>query len=390
MESISPICIETLVNRITSYLSALKDNEIVGKNDTDIANQVLQLLITSSNNWSMKIEKYTLEKERVCLFLQRTPLIENSIKAAINHKSDFGKTLSLNKVFTLKSLQDKESELTTIRLCLIQSVTENVLNQYGCKVSEEHSDNKFVFTTKSQGNVEKNYEKYVCGVVKNTETNCKETNLRWQDYIKNKVAELKELNEQKYFETQECIVKAEDYFIEKLAQATATFELLSAKPSRPVFIGCNFATDKNTTNTKGASFILYNTARITAIIERYNDKKLRGEYPELVHINDVDFSLLKQEEEWELVYNFIIGYQGMIKDCLKLKPTFQINPQIICIFLSRLCQKFSIYYRRIRILTEAYDHLIPTMIARIYMLYALQIVLQNALALLNITPVSRM
>ncbi|CAK9824283.1 hypothetical protein ANTRET_LOCUS2477 [Anthophora retusa] len=306
MESISPICIETLVNRITSYLSGnackntsivkvnndnlatngelyflpslkvwtrilkcpdkcdgkcatilqhflhIRDNEIVGKNDTDIANQVLQLLITSSNNWSMKIEKYTLEKERVCLFLQRTPLIENSIKAAINHKSDFGKTLSLNKVFTLKSLQDKESELTTIRLCLIQSVTENVLNQYGCKVSEEHSDNKFVFTTKSQGNVEKNYEKYVCGVVKNTETNCKETNLRWQDYIKNKVAELKELNEQKYFETQECIVKAEDYFIEKLAQATATFELLSAKPSRPVFIGCNFATDKNTTNTKGS------------------------------------------------------------------------------------------------------------------------------------------
>ncbi|KOC60666.1 DALR anticodon-binding domain-containing protein 3 [Habropoda laboriosa] len=444
MESISPICIEALINRITSYLSGnvcknisivkvnndnlatngdlhfspslkvwaralkctekcngtcatilqhflhVRNNDTDNKTGADIANQVLQLLISFTNNWSMKIEKSLLEKERVCLFLQRTPLIENSIKAAVNCKCDFGKILSHNKVFSLKSLQDKESELTTARLHLIQSVTEKVLNQYGCEVSEEHSDRKFIFTTKSQGNMEKNYEKYVCGVVKNTETNCKEINLKWQEYIKNKVEELKELNEQKYFEAQECTMKAEDYFLEKIAQATVKFELLSAKPSRPVLIGCNFATDKSPTNTKGASFILYNAARITAIIDKYNDKRLRGEYPNLVHINDVDFSLLKQEEEWELVYNFIIGYQEMIKDCLKLDPIFQTNPQVICIFLSRLCQKFSIYYHRIRILTEAYDHLIPTMIARLYMLYALQIVLQNALSLLDITPVSRM
>lgn len=45
----------------------------------------------------------------------------------------------------------------------------------------------------------------------------------------------------------------------------------------------------------GAPFILYNTARITAIIEKYNDKRLKGEYPNLPHINDVDFSLLNQE-----------------------------------------------------------------------------------------------
>lgn len=217
--------------------------------------QVLQLLISSSRDWPTKIEKYSLEKERVCLFLQRAPLIENSIKTAIVSKHNFGRTLSLNKVFNLKFIEDKESELTTARLCLIQNVAEKVLNAHGCKLSEEQCDYKYVFTSKSQGNVEEHYKKCVCGVVKNTETKSKETKLTWQRYIQNKVRELKGLNEHKYFEGQEFNAKSKDYFLENLAKATATFELLSVKVSRPVFIGCNFATDKNTTNTKGYSFL---------------------------------------------------------------------------------------------------------------------------------------
>lgn len=117
---------------------------------------------------------------------------------------------------------------------------------------------------------------------------------------------------------------------------------------------------------------------------------MKGEYPNLPHVYDVDFSLLNQQDEWELIHNFVIGYQDMIKECLRYEPVFQTNPQIICIFLSRLCKKFSVYYRTTKILTEGYDHLIPTMIARLYMLQVLQIVLHNSLALLDIVPVSRM
>ncbi|KAK9303728.1 hypothetical protein QLX08_004719 [Tetragonisca angustula] len=444
MENTSAICMQLLINNITSYLSdntckntsvvklnnenlaingelyflpslkvwksLLKDtdkcdekcttilqhflyvqNGETDKADADIAaNQALQLLVSSSNNWPIKLHKYFLEKERVCLFLQRTPLIENSIKAVITSKNNFGKTFSTNKIFAFKSLQDKESELTTRRLHLIQRVTEKILTLHGCEISEEHSDYKFVFTSKSQGNVEENYEKCVCGVVKNTETNCKETELTYEQYVNNKIKELKALKEHKYFEAQKFNAETEEYFVENLAKAIVTFELLSVKPNRSVFIGCNIATDKNTTNTKGACFILYNAARITSIIEKYNDKRLKGEYPDLPCVNDTDFSLLNQEEEWELVYNFIIGYQQMINHCVKHNAVFQTNPQVICIFLSKLCQKFSIYYRKIRILTEAYDHLVPTMIARLYMLRALQIVLQNALAFLDIIPVSHM
>ncbi|OAD53917.1 DALR anticodon-binding domain-containing protein 3 [Eufriesea mexicana] len=430
MENTPSICIQLLINNITSYLSGnvcknssivkvnnenlaingelyflpslkvwksvlkgtdkcdekcttilqhclhIRDGQTNNNTDADTANQVLQLLIASSSSWSIKLEKCFLEKERIFLFLQRTPLIENSIKAAITFKHDFGKTFSLKKVFSLKSLQDKESELTTTRLYLIQCVTEKILNLHGYSVSNEYPDYKFVFTSKSQGSVEENYERCICGVVKNTETNCKETKLTWQEYISNKIKELKTLNEHKYFETEKCNVKAQDCFLENIAKATAMFELLSVKPTRSVFIGCNFATDKNTTNTKGAC----NTKFCMNFLE-----SLRKQILSLL-VFRCSFYI----EEWELIYNFVIGYQQMIKDCLKHDSVFQINPQVICIFLAKLCQKFSIYYRRIRILTEVYDHLIPTMSVRLYMLHALQIVLQNALGLLDILPVSRM
>lgn len=41
-------------------------------------------------------------------------------------------------------------------------------------------------------------------------------------------------------------------------------------------------------------------------------------------------------------------------------------------------------------LQEGGEHLISKMFARLYMLYALQVVLENALDILGITPVSQM
>lgn len=210
-----------------------------------------------------------LEKERVCLFLNRTPLIANSIKLALTSQCNFGRTLSLNKVFSFKSHQDCESEITTARLNLIQSVTEKIVRLHGGRISDEGSDYRFMFTTKSQGKVEENYEKCVCGVVKNAEKNCKEVILTWEKYINSKIKELRTLNEHKYFEEDEHDIKTDDCFIENVAKATATFELLSVKPSRSVFIGSNSVPNKSTTNTKGSSHLQFNINSIEFLKEQF-------------------------------------------------------------------------------------------------------------------------
>lgn len=45
----------------------------------------------------------------------------------------------------------------------------------------------------------------------------------------------------------------------------------------------------------GAAFILYNYARLSVLFRTYEEKQKTGYYPELPSIENVDFSLLKEE-----------------------------------------------------------------------------------------------
>ncbi|XP_020289817.1 DALR anticodon-binding domain-containing protein 3 isoform X1 [Pseudomyrmex gracilis] len=363
------------------------------KSNVNTAEEVLKLLTRESDSWPVKIHKCSLQKERVCLFLNRGDILANSIRMAIEHGMMFGRSSSNGKTFSLKYQPDAQSDLTTRRLSIMRDVAAKVLNLHGYVLSpleEKNCAGKYVFTSKSEGHVDEEYRKYVCGVVKNSQSNLKETDLTWEQYVKCKVNQLAELNEYKIIESERSD-EQKNLFLHTLASAIVIFELMAVKPSRAVVIGNNnnLTSDKNVTNTKGASFVLYNTARIAAIIAKYNERVSCEDYPSLPNIQNVDFSQLNEEEEWELVYNFIFGYPQMIDACVKCEPNFHVQPQLLCLFLLRLCQKFSVYYRKIKILMEG-DHLIPKMVARIYMLHALQVVFENALDILSIKPVSRM
>ncbi|XP_047343208.1 DALR anticodon-binding domain-containing protein 3 [Vespa velutina] len=351
--------------------------------------KVFQSLILASNTWNLKITKCTLQNERICLFLERPSVMKTIINTVIQKGPSFGRNASINENICLTFLPDEQSELTSMRLQLIKDISERILDLQGYSICKKVCPHSVVLTNKSHRETIEDSKNYVCGVVKNSETNTKEITLTWSKYIYNKIETIMELNEQKYLETNKQDTN-EDSFLRNMAEATVTFELLAVKPSRPVSINIHTNTDRSLTNTKGAPFILYNTARIAAIIEKYNEGISNGEYPELTNIEAVDFSVLDDEDEWELIYNFIIGYSQAIENSIRHKPNFQICPQVICMFLSRLCQKFSIYYRRIKILTEGYKHLYSKLIARIYMLKALEIILQNTLAIFNIKSVSRM
>ncbi|XP_012528625.1 DALR anticodon-binding domain-containing protein 3 isoform X2 [Monomorium pharaonis] len=358
-----------------------------GNIDEDVAEEIFEQLMIKSSSWPVRIQRCLLRKERVCLFLNRGDIISNSIRIAIEYGKTFGKAEPTDKAFTLKYQPDGQSDLTTQRLCLMMDIAAKMLCLHGHTLSTGDNCSKYMFTSKSEGLVDKGYEKYVCGVVKNSQSNSKETSLTWEQYIKYKMDQLAELSIHKFIEKN----NVKDCFLRNLASAIAIFELISVKPSRSVIIeNNNLENDRSITNTKGASFVLYNTARIATILTKHNEKVSCGDYPSLPDIKNVDFSQLQEEEEWELIYNFIFGYPEMINNCLKCEPGFHIDPQVICLFLSRLCQKFSVYYRKVKILTEGGDHLIPKRVARLYMLRALQIVFENALDILGIKPVSRM
>ncbi|XP_012287697.1 DALR anticodon-binding domain-containing protein 3 isoform X2 [Orussus abietinus] len=364
---ISPEIEDELMNILEYYF--YRNEQFILHSSDETAEKVFEALIHSSRNWPLKIEKCTLQKERVCIFLNRPHAMATAIKTIIEFGSNYGRALSNEKNFAIEVLPDFESHLTNVRLHIIKDVTRNILRLQGYQISE-NGHFKHILTVKSQGEIENNYKRIVCGVVKSSQMGTKEKELTWDMYITRIMDKLSHTVSQKFFSENAMIDDYNDVL--NIAKAVATFELLSVKPSRAVLLKADTNYIDNVINKKGGLFVLYNTVRIAAIFEKYNERRCKGMYPALTHIDDVDFSLLTQEEEWELVYNFILGYSKLIENGIRHEPTLEPCPQVVCAFLSQLCKMFSVYYCRFRVLTS------------------LQIVLHNALAILGIDRISHM
>lgn len=164
----------------------------------------------------------------------------------------FGSTPSTGKAFSLKYQPDIQSDLTTQRLHLMRNIAAKALSLQGYAISDEKNCiGKYVFTSKSEGSVDEGYEKYVCGVVKNSQSKSKEICLTWEQYVRCKIDQLAELNEHKLIEDEENNAK-KILFLKNLANAIVIFELMAVKPSRSVIIGnSDSKEDKSITNTKG-------------------------------------------------------------------------------------------------------------------------------------------
>lgn len=76
----------------------------------------------------------------------------------------------------------------------------------------------------------------------------------------------------------------------RLGNAAVTVDLLEVKHTSPVQIIRN-----GQGSTKGASFILYNSARLESILRTFEERIERQAYDPAPEINDIDWSLLNEE-----------------------------------------------------------------------------------------------
>ena len=141
-------------------------------------------------------------------------------------------------------------------------------------------------------------------------------------------------------------------------------------------------------------FLLYNAVRFKSLIRTYDEGVVKGDYPALPPVEEIDFSLLDNQSEWNLLLEFILPFPSLIHQIAC--PTFPAAPQLpefstnkLCDFCMNLVNHFSSYYKSVRILTDTEDQF-PVMFARIYFCKALQIVLDNALDILTMKPPQRM
>ncbi|XP_046749656.1 DALR anticodon-binding domain-containing protein 3 isoform X2 [Diprion similis] len=348
--------------------------------DCDAVEKAFQNIVQASSNWSLKIETCQLRNERVSVFLNRTQTFANGLARIVVRDHSYGQLTPKCGSFFFHIVKDLDSDLTNLRLRLIKGVAENIVKANGYQVSEGSDSDRYYVTTKSKRDLTKYPKILLCGVTKNSVTGTKETALTEAEYLRRKLAELADTTEHRLSDLAEP-KHEQNSVLSQIAEAVIALQFLAVKPSRTLTISSELGLDETTINVK---------ARISAIFQKFDQQYLKGDYPSLPSIEEVDFSLLREAEEWELMHIFLLGYPEMVKSCARLTGDLEVCPHYICSFLSRLASKFSAYYRRVRVLTEGRDHLLPTMMARLYLLKAIQIVTRNALSLLNLDPVSRM
>ncbi|CAK1585146.1 unnamed protein product [Parnassius mnemosyne] len=362
----------------TNTNSELKDFTLLNS----IGKETMDIIITSQE-WVIPIIDAKKIKDRIHIFLDRNRGVKVGLTSAIQNNNSISNKLSGNTFFSLVDKLCEGSCITSLRLKCLSDVINHLL-----VINSTHlpQASNIVLTSKSSN--QKNYEGrlVLCGTVLNANTSVKENALNGEDFIRLRQNELTLIAQHKYGVRVATDTKWKE-FISHLGESAVTFELLQTKPSCAVKI--NF--DVSSGSSRGAAFILYNCARLETIIRTYNERVNEGTYPPLPEFEKTDFTLLTQEEEWCLIFNYILGLPSLLKNCVEINDhTCDFRPHLICGFLSSMVRLISQYYRKTRILTEPRKHLLPVMFARLHMLKILNETLKICLRVLNIKSVSQM
>uniref|UniRef100_A0A8C5L592 DALR anticodon binding domain containing 3 n=1 Tax=Jaculus jaculus TaxID=51337 RepID=A0A8C5L592_JACJA len=175
-----------------------------------------------------------------------------------------------------------------------------------------------------------------------------------------------------------------------LSVATIKFEMLSTAPQCPLLLTNSSISTKG---TKSGTFVMYNCARLATLFESYERSMEQGLYPPFPPVSSLDFSLLRDEGEWLLLFNSVLPFLDLLSQTVSLASTapglhVPARTEMVCKFLVQLSMDFSSYYNRIHVLGEPRPHLFGQMFARLQLLRAIREVFHTGLAMLGLPPLS--
>lgn len=181
-----------------------------------------------------------------------------------------------------------------------------------------------------------------------------------------------------------------------MTSATVRFELLSTVHTSPVTLDVQREGGVSTKGPRGGVFVMYNCARLHTLFDSYERGVEKGLYPEIPESSKLDFSALKEEGEWLLLFNYLIPFSELLDqsghsmDCDGGGARVNIKTEQICRFLVSLSKDFSSYYNRVHVLGEPLPHLFNQMFCRLKLLKALRELYHSALDLLHLPPISQL
>uniref|UniRef100_A0A8V5GVU7 Uncharacterized protein n=1 Tax=Melopsittacus undulatus TaxID=13146 RepID=A0A8V5GVU7_MELUD len=181
--------------------------------------------------------------------------------------------------------------------------------------------------------------------------------------------------------------------IDTLTAAAIRFEMLSTAHRSQITLDLQDSSI-STKGTKSGAFVMYNCARLATLFDTFQRAVEQGTYPPLPPPSELNFSCLREEGEWLLLFNYLLPFPEVLQQAAQLPaPTKGIritaNTEAVCKFLIQLSMDFSSYYNRVHVLGEPFPHLFEQMFARLQLLAAVRDVFHSALGTLHLPPLSQ-
>lgn len=181
--------------------------------------------------------------------------------------------------------------------------------------------------------------------------------------------------------------------IDTLTVAAIRFEMLSTAHRSQITLDLENSSI-STKGTKSGAFVMYNCARLATLFDTFQRAVEQGTYPPLPPVSELNFSCLREEGEWLLLFNYLLPFPEVLQQAALLPPPSKgiritANTETVCKFLIQLSMDFSSYYNRVHVLGEPFPHLFDQMFARLQLLGAVRDVFHSALATLHLPPLSQ-
>jgi len=189
--------------------------------------------------------------------------------------------------------------------------------------------------------------------------NCEQS---YDDYLRSVSNKLMEQN------TDSSDISADNF--ETLIDTSIALSLLTTRPSLLITRLEPYLSE--------ATFIQYNCGRLKAIISRYD-----RQYVAKGIDSPIDLSLLTHDLEWGLVFNNFSKFKSIISANVEINST---SSQLV-LFLKEFVRDVSVYYKKVKVLTEPSPHLKALIATRVHFCRLILQLMTNCLHILGLKTV---
>ncbi|KAH8387547.1 hypothetical protein KR093_007717 [Drosophila rubida] len=366
------------------------------------------LLEYSKEGWLYPLSKVTLlHKERIALYFQREAIVVNVIQTILRQGDDYGKCpkrddidkakarpslcLKLHEELAHPDSGSSTKALHQFRAKQLHQIVRRLLDYTDWRlvepneVDQQAKDTLVVCVESSNqssrmtiGPKPSHVVSLSCGPVLEPSTKMAST-LTSDEYKALRANDM--LLTAMHRSGMRDVSKNGDYkgLIQQLGRAAVIVDLFEVRHSSAVSL-----VRSGQSRSKGASFILYNSARMGTLIRLYDANKdttksdAAGQPP-----MDAILQKLTEEVEWELIYGYLLSFPDVVESTLTQLKQGHCGVHLLVRYIINLASTFSRFYRKYKVLWGAFT-------ARIYLVKAVHQVLKSALALLGIEPVNCM